>query len=567
MDGSACRRPIPAGIRVAFAAAGLLIPAVPAAPAPADRREILVVADASSPVGGEADRWRTEAQNLVDGLEDTRWKPDPAKAGGAPWVLLALNGPARGEPGESEVHALRIHATGGADRRTAAGIRVLGGLERNHLRELARAGLEASREAPGSPWRRIALAAARIRYLRIEIAGGSDREPIELDEIEAYGTGESMPRRPRRVSKDAAGNVSIEARPFFPLICARETTDLAGIVRAAFDTIVLPRGLTSDTKRLAWMDEAASAGLQVLAWIPALVSSSERAMARNMILAAADHPALLGYILDGTPEEDERRAALIHKLDPDHLTIRLAGAPDGGGAAPSPGAADAFAIEVDPRVPGRLAPYLAVIHGAKALAWRDPREDEEIRREIRTIETVLFAPDPPADSPLWRASAIDNPSERIDASLKAAGAEVWLIAANPEARPARPRFAFGWADAIQIREVFAREPLERRVDEGSPVEIPFAARGVRVLRMRPSGPIGPRHPPALPDGRPLARANPSVLEVTRERVRSLRDDGNAIEAANLIDAFRARYGDRVPADLLETLEREQIEEKREGESS
>jgi len=551
MSGSASRRAVLIIIGAAgtIAAAGLFIRAAPPA---ADRREVLFVADASRTAGTGFQPWSTEAQNLVDGFEDTSWNPRAASE----WILLAINGPARGVPGESEVHALRIHAGHRPEWQVRSWIRVLGGVNRHDLQELARADLEASRESAESPWRRVEFPAARIRYLRIEHLGRPGRASNLFNEIEAYGTGESAPRKPRRVTRDAGGHVLIEGRPSIPLIFAGEAKDLPLAVRAGFDTVLLPRGLTSDTDRLTWMDEAEFAGLRVLAWIPEPQSPAQigTRLARNMIAAAFDHPALLGYILDESGGK-ERRAALIHTLDPDHLTFVPADAPDDRLGDRADGIADVLAIEIDPGRPGRLLPYLALIRGAKALAWRDPSEGQETRREIGWLESFFLAPDPPADSPLWRSSAIDNPSERIDVALKEASDEVWLIAANPEDRPSRPRFAFGWADSIEIREVFAPDPLVLRAEKGRPVEIPFSARGVRVLRMRPSGPIGLTHPTALSEGRPLARANPSVLEVTRERLRSLRKHGKAIEAKNLIDAFLARHGDRVPKELIETLDR------------
>ena len=133
-------------------------------------------------------------------------------------------------------------------------------------------------------------------------------------------------------------------------------------------------------------------------------------------------------------------------------------------------------------------------------------------------------------------------------------------------------FSFGWGQSITVREVMADHPgtwsLERRdftpidgwpppedrepVREARPIALAFPAYGVRVFRMKPTGPIGPHHEPRG-EGAPLALVNESLQRKTAEQIKQLREQGKTAEAKEVMNRFWTRYADRVSVDDLAAL--------------
>ncbi|MBN1418885.1 MAG: PD40 domain-containing protein [Planctomycetes bacterium] len=495
---------------------------IPADPGRGDRPEALIAVDASSARGAEDDdQWTSEAQNLVDGLEDTSWISREGAPLDAQWVLLRLGSRIKYVPGLSRIHSLRIRM-GSIDAGSASRpvrLRILGGFDRDALAELAVTDLGRGADPP---WREIRLGEpAWLRYLRIEVLEASDpRAPcVAFDEVEAYGAGLSGRRPGNRVSKDANNNITVDGRPFFPIYIYNAKSD-SRLAEWGFNTALQTYDVDADTQRIAILDRAEDEGFMVIGHIPWVETESGRKQARNQLLALKDHPALLGYLMsdeaghdEETMKKDERRADLIRKYDPNHFTMlndlypqtypRSSRFVDVFSIDPyphivgQPYAYQGFAVDAAYRavagakpvfvvnaswgfiitpLENRLNVYLALIHGAKGISWYElgvrqdhPDHWESIRRcigEIRRLEPVLFAPDPAPDSPLRTHSRIENPGTRIDALIRQVGGEVWLIAANTEPRESRVRLSLGWAERIVIRETMADRPEVWSLDRG-----------------------------------------------------------------------------------------------------
>jgi hypothetical protein len=500
--------------------------------------ETLNAVDCSSTYGRDVeDCWVSEAQNLVDGLEDTSWISGKGVRVEEQWVRFALNGFVRYVPGLSRIHTVRIH-TGPVQSvkiekrhkkkpgefyvekvipaEDPAGtqpteIRILGGMEVDSLQELAHTTLDPSRTAP---WHDICLERPTyLRYLQVEVLASSDSQApfVAFNEVQALGAGLSAPRVTHRISKDKNCNVTVDGKPFFPVYIyyAHASQELADW---GFTTTLETYDLAPDSSRLAVLDRAADLGLKVIGHVPWVDTEAERKRARNQILAARHHPALLGYLLsdesghsEAIMARDEQRANFIRRYDPFHFTMlndlypqnypRSSRFVDFFSIDPYPHivgqpyryqatAVDLARQSVDDQKPvfvvnaswgpivspveNRLNVYLALIHGAKGISWYEVGVRKQYPdhwasilrcvREINRLNPVLFAPPPPPDSPLVTHSTIENPGARIDTMIRAVNDEVWLLAANCEPRPAHVRFSFGWAEAISIREVMADHP-------------------------------------------------------------------------------------------------------------
>ncbi len=511
-------------------------PAMDAEPKQVDQQERLNFVAASSLYGNEdEDYWISEGQNLVDDLEDTSWISKAGKPVNQQWVLLALNGRVRYVPGLSRIDYLRIHhgpveATNSAKSSDArkktptriipenAGpgsrptrLRILGGTDRNALRELAVAVLNLNAD---SPWHKIPLQEPTwLRYLRIEVMETEDSGSpyVAFNEVQAIGAGLSAPRPTHHVGSDESNNITVDGKPFFPIYMYYSYSEQQ-YADWGFTSTLEGYDVAPDSARLAIMDRAEDLGLKIISHIPNVDTEADRKRARNQVLAAMHHPALLGYLMsdeaghsEPTMQADERRAALIHQYDPHHFTMlndlyptyypRSAKIVDVFSIDPYPNIVgqpysyQGFAVDaaykaveykkpvlvVNPSwgpiisgVENRLNVYLALIHGAKGISWyaigvRNDYPDHwaSILRcvsEIQRLKPVLFAPNTPADSPLLTHSTIENPGARIDVMIKEVGGEVWMLTANCEPREAKVRFSFGWGDNIVIREIMTDHP-------------------------------------------------------------------------------------------------------------
>ncbi|MBN1444254.1 MAG: hypothetical protein JXA90_16195, partial [Planctomycetes bacterium] len=511
-------------------------------------------------------------------------------------------------------------------------LRFLGGMHSSSLDELAVVDLKLD---AGSPWEEIVLEEpAWLRYLKVEVLAADDRAApyVAFNEVQAFGAGLSAPRPVHRAAADENNNITFDGKPFFPVYVyyLRSSREAAGW---GFNTVLETYDLAPDSARLAVLDRAEDLGLKVIGHVPCVDTEADRKRARNQLLAARHHPALLGYLMsdeaghdEAAMQADERRAAFIKRHDPNHFTMlndlypqnypRSSKVVDVFSIDPYPHivgqpysyqalAVDAAYRAVDHRKPvvvvnaswgsiispveNRLNVYLALIHGAKGISWYEAgvRLDHadhwaSILRctgEIRRLEPVLFAPDPPPDSPLLTHTTIENPSARIDVMMKEVGEEVWMLAANCEPREATVHLSFGWGRSITVREVMADHPavwsLDRRdftpidgwpppedrepVREARPIAFVFPACGVRVLRMKPAGPIGPYYAPRG-EGAPLARVNESLLRKAAERIKRLREQGKTAEAREVMNRFWAQYGGRVSVDDLAALMDEATDE-------
>jgi hypothetical protein len=233
-------------------------------------------------------------------------------------------------------------------------------------------------------------------------------------------------------------------------------------------------------------------------------------------------------------------------------------------------------------VENRLNVYLALIHGAKGISWYEsnvrfdhPDHWASILRcvdEIHRLEPVLFAPNPGPDSPLLTHTRIENPSARIDTMIKEVDGEVWMLAASCEPRDATVHFSFGWGRNIAVREVMADHPeawsLDRSdftpidgwpppedrepVREARPIALKFPACGVRIFRMKPTGPIGPHHEPRG-EGSPLALVNESLQRKAAEQIKRLREGLRTAEAKEVMNRFWTQYAGRVSVEDLAVL--------------
>jgi hypothetical protein len=485
----------------------------------------------------------------------------------------------------------------------------------------------ASLDPAAGPWHDVPLAEpAYLRYLKLEVLETVDpRAPyVAFNGVEALGAGLSAARPVHRVSKDANNTITVDGTPFFPVYSyyGAASQQLAGW---GFTTVLETYDVAPDAARLAILDRAADLGLMVIGHVPCVETEADRKRARNQLLAARHHPALLGYLMSdesGHSEEamrqDERRAEVIRRHDPDHFTMlndlypqdypRSSRVVDVFSIDPYPHIVgqpytyQAFAVDaayqsVNHRKPvivvnaswgpivspveNRMNVYLALVHGAKGIAWYEVgvRQDHPDHwasilacvAEIRRLEPVLFAPSPPATSPLLTHSSIENPGARIDVMIRDVAGEVWMVAANCENRTARVRFSFGWGHQIVVREVMAEHPAvwsrdrgdftpmdgwpppEGRapIDEARPLDLTFEPYGVRVFRMRPAGPIGSYHEPR--GGQGLAVVNESFLRTTAAAMQKLREAGKKAEALERMNDFWKRYGDRLSADDLAAL--------------
>jgi hypothetical protein len=500
---------------------------------------------ASSSLYGNSDEdyWVSEAQNLIDDLDDTSWVSKASMPVDQQWVLLALNGSSY-VPGFSRIHSLRIH-TGPVqpvqiekrDKKThrmgvekvlpeKAGpgtcprrLRILGGMDLDSLRELTVTDLKLD---AGSPWHEILLPEPRyLRFLKIQVLETADPAApyVAFNEVQAFGAGLSAPRPVHHVATDQNNNITIDGRPFFPIYVYYGMSS-PQLAHWGFNTTLETYDLAPDSSRLAVLDRAEDLGIKVIGHVPDVETPADRKRARNQLLAARHHPALLGYLMSdeaGHSEEmmgiDERRAAFIRQHDPHHFTMlndlypayypRSSRIVDIFSIDPYPhivgqpysyqgSAVDAAYKAVDHKKPvlvvnaswgpiispveNRLNVYLALIHGAKGVSWYaigvrldHPDHWASILRcvsEIRRLEPVLLAPATSPDSPLLTHTRIENPGARIDVMIKEVGSEVWMLAANCEPCETKARFSFGWAQAITVREVLADHPqawsLERR---------------------------------------------------------------------------------------------------------
>ncbi len=620
-------------------------------PEQTDRPECLNAIASSSLYGNEdEDYWVSEAQNLIDDLDDTSWISKAGTPVDQQWVLLALNGPVRYVPGLSRIHSLRVH-TGPVeavqiekrDKKTRqvgvekvipekAGpgtrprrLRILGGMDADSLEELTVAELKLD---SSSPWQEIRLPEPKyLRFLKIQVLETVDPHApyVAFNEVQASGAGLSAPRPVHHVATDQNNNITIDGRPFFPIYVYYGISS-PELAHWGFNTTLETYDLAPDSARLAVLDRAEDLGIKVIGHVPDVETSAGRKRARNQLLAARHHPALLGYLMSdeaGHSEEmmtiDEHRAAFIRQHDPHHFTMlndlyptyypRSSRIVDVFSIDPYPHivgqpysyqglAVDAAYKAVDHKKPvlvvnaswgpiispveNRLNMYLALIHGAKGISWYavgvrldHPDHWASILRcvsEVHRLEPVLFAPATRPDSPLLTHTRIDNPGARIDVMIKEVGGEVWMLAANCEPREAKARFSFGWAPSITVREVMADHPqawsLERRdftsmdgwppsedrevIRDARPIELVFAPYGVRVFRMKASGPIGPHQSPRG-GGEPLGMVNESLQRQTAEKVKKLRGEGKKAEARRLIDDFWEQYRDRVSLDDLDAL--------------
>ncbi len=608
---------------------------------------------ASSSIYGREDEdlWVSEAQNLVDGLVDTSWISRSGMPVHKQWVLFALNGSVRYAPGLSRIHSVRIH-TGPVEQvkiekrdkkkphvfhvekiipsEDVKGtgpkrVRILGGMKPDALRELALVTLDADSD---SPRRTITIPEpAYLRYLKIEIIETVDPGApfVAFNEIEAFGAGLSASPPVHRIATDENANVTVDGTPFFPVYIyyaesSRQIADLG------FNTALELYDLAADSERLAILDRAADLDLKVIGHVPWVETEADRKRARNQLLAARHHPALLGYLMSDESghnkevmQRDERRAAFIRRYDPHHFTMlndlypqnypRSSRFVDVFSIDPyphivgQPYSYQAFAVDaarksvgyrkpvfvvnaswgpiVSP-VENRLNVYLALIHGAKGISWYavgvrrgHPDHWRSIIRcvgEINRLTPVLLTPPARPDSPLYTHTTIENPSARIDTMIKEVNGEVWLLAANCAPREARVRFSFGWAGTISIREVMTDHPevwsLDRNdftpmdgwpppedrkpVRKARPIELVFPPYGVRVFRMKPSGPVDACHTPD-PGGRRLSMVNESFQRTALEEIKKLRSAGKQAEAKNVMNRFWSRYGDRLADDDLAAL--------------
>lgn len=317
----------------------------------ADAIEHLLAVAASSTWGPDEYRWISEAQNLIDGLEDTGW----CSAKGAPTdqqgVLLSLRGAVRYVPGLSRIHALRIHTgpvaaipvkpgkksdesvnipedAGPATRPTR--LRILGGMDADRLSELAVVNADECREAVDSPWCRIQLREPKwLRYLKIEVlaAAGPQAPFVSFNEVQAFGAGESVAPPRHHVSKDAHNNITVDGEPFFPIYLYNAKSDLEFVARMGFNAALMQYDVWSTTARRKTLDRAHELDIKVIGWVPVPDDEYTRIATRSMLLDGRHHPALLGYLMsdeagwhEPTMQADERRAAFIRQYDPDHYT-------------------------------------------------------------------------------------------------------------------------------------------------------------------------------------------------------------------------------------------------------
>ena len=397
-----------------------------------DALEVFNALRASSRYGrGDEDYWMSEAQNLIDGLDDTSWISKAGEPLDRQWVLLALNGPSRYIPGLSRIHSLRIH-TGpvepitieegkGTDRvvpdpahrgTCPARVRILGGMNLDAMKELAAVKLTSH---AGSPWCEVRLnEPSYLRYLEVQVVEAADPGAayVALNEVQAYGAGLSVPRPVHHVTTDENNNITIDGKPFFPIYIynAKADPDLA---KWGFNTALQTYDVHADMARLRILDQAADMGFMVIGHVPWVETDSGRKMARNQLLAMKQHPALLGYLMSdeaGHSEQimqrDERRAAYIRKYDGNHFSMLNDLYPQNYHR--SSRFVDVFSIDPYPHIVGqpysyqahavdkayecvrrakpvfvvnaswgriispvenRLNVYLALIHGAKGISW------------------------------------------------------------------------------------------------------------------------------------------------------------------------------------------------------
>ncbi len=316
-----------------------------------DTPEHLQALAASSTWGPDEYRWISEAQNLVDGLEDTGWCSAKGAAKDQQWVLLSLRGAIRYVPGLSRIHTLRIHTGPVAAIPVKEGknseefvnmpeeagpgtcparLRILGGMHADRLRELAVVKVDDCREEAASPWCRIQLREPTwLRYLKIEVlANADDQAPfVSFNEVQAIGAGESAAPPVHRVSKDANNNITVDGEPFFPIYLYNAKSDLEFLARMGFNATLMQYDVWSNTARRQALDRAHELDIKVIGWVPVPDDAHTRIATRNMLLEGRHHPALLGYLMsdeagwhEPTMQADERRAAFIRQYDPDHFT-------------------------------------------------------------------------------------------------------------------------------------------------------------------------------------------------------------------------------------------------------
>jgi len=200
-------------------------------------------------------------------------------------------------------------------------------MDPSELKELTVADLNLDAD---SPWQEMQLKQpAWLRYLKIEVLATNDPNSsyVAFNEVQAFGAGASAPRPVHHVATDANNNITVDGKPFFPIYIYYGYSEQQ-LADWAFNTTLETYDVAADSARLAILDRVEDLGLKVIGHVPTVDTEADRKRARNQLLAARHHPALLGYLMsdeaghsEPSMQADERRAACIHQYDPDHFTM------------------------------------------------------------------------------------------------------------------------------------------------------------------------------------------------------------------------------------------------------